>query len=181
MNKYFMSLVFATQTMFIAQADTVNPFAKLTPKMYKQANSWAEKVVTTLNDDLQLTYLNLFALNAEDSVQTFIKCAEFVESQPDMLPLYEKLGDNIMNVIRQYAESVQEKIALKKNISDKEKESLWQQLQIKVQELVVYINAIYYQTLYNHMAKRGTAAKYMFDENGIIAKEKRTRSLPQPK
>lgn len=180
MNKCLMSVVLATQTMFFAHADTVNPFAKLTPKIYKQANSWAEKVVTTLNDELQLTYLNLFALNAEDSVQSFIKCAEFVESQPDMLALYEELGINIMDVIRKYAESVQEKIALKKNISDKEKESLWQQLEIKVQELIVYVNAIYYQTLYNHMAKRGTAAKYMFDENGIIAKEKRTRSLPQP-
>src|SRR5258708_6279774 len=136
MNKYFMSLVLATQTMFFAHADTVNPFAKLTPN--KQSNSWAEKVVTTLSDELQLVFLNLFALNSEYSVQAFIKCAEFIESQPDMLSLYEELGMNIMNLIRKYAESVQEKIALKKNISDKEKETLWQKLEIKIQELIAY-------------------------------------------
>lgn len=180
MNKYFMSLVLATQTMFFAHAHIANPFAKLTPTVSHQANAWAEKVVATLNDELQLTYLNLFALNAEDSVQAFIKCAEYIESQPDMLALYEELGANILGVIRKYAENVQEKIALKKNISDTAKEELWQQLEVKIQELITHVNAIYYQALYTHIAKKGTSAKYMFDDKGMIEKVKRTRSLPQP-
>jgi hypothetical protein len=181
MNKYFVSLVAASQILFSITTVCANPFAKLTPKIYKQAQRWAEKVTTTLNDELQLTYLNLFALNSEDSIQAFIKCAEYIESQPNMLSLYEELGMNIMGTIKKYAESIQEKIALKKNITEKEKETLWQKLDTKIQELVAYINAIYYQVLYSHMSKRNSSpAAYMFDENGIIPQEKRTKFLPQP-
>lgn len=178
MNKYVVSLILASQVLF-AQAAPANPFEKLTPKIYKHASNWAEKVAS-LNSDLALVYLNLFALNSEESVQAFIKCAEYIESQADMLTLYEELGMNIMETIRKYAEGVQEKIALKNNLSDKEKESLWQKLEVKIQELIAYINAIYYQTLYSNVAKRNTTPMYMFDENGIIAPEKRTRALPQP-
>ena len=71
-------------------------------------------------------------------------------------------------------------IAMKKIISDKEKESLWQKLELKIQELISYINAIYYETLYNHITKRHTAAVYIFDKDGIIPQAKRTRSLPKP-
>ena len=177
MNKYFVLLALASQ-VFLAQATSANPFEKLTPKVFKNAQNWAEKA-TALHDDLPLVFLNLFALNSEDSVQAFIKCAEYIESQADMLALYEELGINIMEIIRTYAENVQEKIALKNNLSDTEKETLWQKLEIKIQELIAYINAIYYQTLYNNVAKRNIAPMYMFDENGIIAPEKRTRSLPQ--
>jgi len=177
-----MSIV-VSQAMFFAQAAPVNPFAKLTPRITKEATIWAEKVVNTLSEDLQLTYLNLFALNNdEDSIQAFIRCAEYIESQPEMLSLYEELGINIMETIKTYAEAIQEKIAAKKkNITDQEKETLWQKLEIKIQELLAYINTIYYQTLYSHIAKKTSSApKFMFDNNGIVAAEKRTRSLPQP-
>ena len=180
MNKYFMSFAVLSQAMFFMQAAPTNPFAKLTPRITKQANVWAEKVVTTLSEDLQLTYLNLFALNDEDSIQAFIRCAEYIESQPEMLPLYEELGMNIMETLKTYAEAIQEKIAVKKNITNQEKETLWEKLQIKVQELLVYINSIYYQTLYVHLAKRTSSPKFMFDNNGIIATEKRTKALPRP-
>jgi len=180
MNKYFMSFAVLSQAMFFMQAAPTNPFAKLTPRITKQANVWAEKVVTTLSEDLQLTYLNLFALNDEDSIQAFIRCAEYIESQPEMLALYEELGMNIMETLKTYAEAIQEKIAVKKNITDQEKETLWEKLQIKVQELLVYINSIYYQTLYVHLAKRTSSPKFMFDNNGIIATEKRTKALPRP-
>ncbi len=177
MNKYVVSLILASQ-VFFAQAAPANPFEKLTPKIYKHASNWAEKVVN-LNSDLAIVYLNFFALKSEDSIQAFIKCAKHIESQTDMLSLYEEFVMDIMETIRKYAESIQEKIALKNNLSDKEKESLWQKLEIKIQELITYINAIYYQKLYSNVAKRNTAPMYMFDENGIIAPENRTRALPQ--
>jgi anaerobic ribonucleoside-triphosphate reductase len=177
MNKYVISLALASQ-VFFAQAAPANPFEKLTTKIFRNAQNWAEKA-TALDNDLPLVFLNLFALNSEDSIQAFIKCAEYIESQADMLALYEELGINIMETIRAYAENVQEKIALKSNLSDTEKETLWQKLETKIQELIAYINAIYYQTLYSNVAKRNTTPVYMFDENGIIAPEKRTRALPQ--
>lgn len=176
MNKYLVSLALASQ-LFFAQATATHPFEKLMPKICKNASNWSEKAAN-LNDDLGLVFLNLFALNSEDSLQAFIKCAEHIESQTQMRALYEELGMNIMETIRTYAEGVQEKIALKTNLSDKEKETLWQKLEIKIQELIGYINAIYYQTLYNSIAQKNVKPVYIFDENGIIAPENRTRSLP---
>jgi len=85
-----------------------------------------------------------------------------------------------MDILKKYAENFQEKIALKKNITEKETEILWQKLEMKIQDLVMYINAIYYQTLYQLVVKRNTSSlMYMFDNNGIIPREKRIKSLPR--
>lgn len=181
MNKYFVSLVFLTQAMFFSHVTAANPFEKLIPSTTKEAQAWAKMVVNTLSADLQLSFLNLFALNSENSIKAFIKCAEYIEAQQEMLPAYEKLSSNIMQKIKKYAESVQEKISRKKNITKQEEETLWQKLEAKIQELVAYINAIYYHALYGAIAaKNASAPLYMFDENGIVQKEKRTKSLPQP-
>lgn len=175
-----MSFALISQVVLCTQTVTAqNSFEQWAPKITEKATIWADKVTKTLSPELQLTYLNLFALSEDESIEAFIKCAEFIESQEDMLVLHEELGTNIMDVIKKYAEQVQERIARKKNISDKEKESLWQKLESKIQELVVFINAIYYQALHNAMTKSNVSLKYMFDKNGLIAQEKRTRSLPQ--
>lgn len=179
MYKYVISFIFS-QLIFLSHAASDNPFQKLLPKVDKQANVWAVRVVNTLEDDLQLVFLNLFALNSENLIQAFIKCAEYIETQPNMLPLYEELGNHIMEIMRKYAESIQEKINLKKNISEKEKQALWQKLEVKMQELLAYINGIYYSALYKQMVqKNNLSPMYMFDEKGVIVHEKRTRSLPK--
>ena len=181
MNKYFASLAFLAQTMIATQTMAVNPFEKLTPSITRDAQAWAETVTSSLNPDLQLSFLNLFVLNSENSIQAFIKCAEYIESQPEMLPAYEKLSYNIMEKIKKYAESVQEKITRKKNITKQEEDSLWQKLEAKVHELIAYINDIYYTALYNNIVtKSASSPLYMFDENGVIQKENRTKRLPQP-
>lgn len=181
MNKYFASLAFLAHATFFTQAVAVNHFEKLTVGITKDAQAWADFVTDTLDRDLQLSFLNLFALNSENSIQAFIKCAEYIESQQEMLPAYEKLSFNIMQKIKKYAENVQEKISRKKSITKQEEETLWQKLEAKIQELVAYINAIYYKVLYGNIAtKTSSHPLYMFDENGIIQKEKRTKQLPQP-
>jgi hypothetical protein len=180
MNKYFFSLALASQLMF-SHAIAIDPFAKLKPKISRHAQTWSKKVVESLNEELQLVFINLFALSSEDTIQAFIKCAEYIEMQPDMLPLYEELGTGIMDIIKLYAESVQEKIAQRTDITEKEKESLWNKLEIKIQELVTYINTIYYQALHQLVSKRNPSSlMFMFDENGMITAEKRTTSLPNP-
>jgi len=179
MNKYFASFVVATQAIVFSHAIAINSFEKLTPRITRDAVAWAESVITSVNADAQLCYLNLFALNAQDFIGAFIKCAEYIEAQTDMLPSYENLGNNIMEVIRTYVEEIQEKIANKKNITDKEKEALAQKLGSKIQELVAYINTIYYTALFNAVNKKGAVkAVYMFDENGLIPQKSRTSLLP---
>lgn len=181
MNKYLSSLMFLSHAMIVTQAVAVNPFTKLTPSIIKSAKAWSGEAVTTLSKEQGLIFLNLFALNSEKSIPAFMHCAEYVESQPAMLALYEELGLNIMQPIQKYAENVQEKIARKSNLTEQEEESLWQKLEIKVQELVAYINAIYYETLYSYLyTETESAPLCMFDENGIVPEEKRTKLLPQP-
>jgi hypothetical protein len=83
--------------------------------------------------------------------------------------------------IRKYIEGVQAKIAQKKNLTKQDEAKLLQKLEAKIQELVAYINSIYYNILYGAVSKKTASAPlYMFDENGIIPQEKRTKQLPQP-
>lgn len=184
MNKYFSSLVLLSHGLFFTQAAATTPrdaFAKLTPSITKGAQTWSKEIISTLSDELQLAYLNLFALNSESSIPALIKCAEYIESKTEMLPSSEKLNTNIMSTLNKYYENAQEKIARKKDLTEEQEETLWQKLEIKIQELVAYINGIYYATLYGSITKKGSAAPaFMFDANGIISQEKRTQSLPQP-
>lgn len=181
MNKYFATATLLAHTLLFTQAVATNPFDKLTTSIVNDAQSWSELVTSTLNEDMQLSFLNLFALNSENSIHAFIKCAEYIESQTEMLPAYEKLSFNIMQKIKKYAENVQEKMSRRKNLTKTEEETLWQKLEAKIQDLVAYINAIYYQTLYSNIAKKTLSSPlYMFDENGIIQKENRTKQLPKP-
>ena len=108
MNKYFLSLVFASQALFFSQATAaVNPFAKLAPKIQKQAQDWSVKVVNTLNNELQLILLNFFALNSEETIQALIKCAEYLEKHSEILGLHEELANNIMEVINEYIQNIE--------------------------------------------------------------------------
>ncbi len=179
MNKYFAYCALILQTIFCAQANQVATFEKLTPEIYKQATTWSEKVVTTLNKNSQLIYLNLLAFSAEGAIEEFIKCNEYIESQASMHDSYKDLGLTIMEIITKYADNIQRKIELKKNITEKQKNQLWEKLEIKVQELMAYINSIYYQSLYGLVAQNNTSPVYMFDENGLLPEEKRTELLPK--
>lgn len=180
MNKYFLSAALVAQTMVFSYTVSANSFEKLAPRITREAKAWSDNVVSSTNPESQLCYLNLFALNAQDFIEAFIKCAEYIETQTEMLPSYEELGSNIMEVIRTYVEEIQEKIAKQKNITDKEKEALAQKLGSKIQELVAYINTIYYQALANAVSKKGIVkAVYMFNENGLIPQKSRTSLLPE--
>jgi hypothetical protein len=186
MNKYFNSLIIVSHALLftpaIAITHTPAPFVKLAPDILKNALPWAQDVLNTLNKDQQLAYLNFFALlNSGEYTTALIKCAEYIESQVEMHPSSQLLSANTMQPLNSYYENCQEKISRKKNITPTEEESLWQKLEIKIQELLAYINGIYYKTLYGSMAKKNPSSlMYMFDENGVIPQEKRTKSLPQP-
>lgn len=177
MNKYFSSL-FATAALFSLQIQA-NPFEKLTPYIADSAVRWVNDSASALTPELQLIYLNLFVFNSPQSIKQFMQCAQFIESTEAMLPSYEALGTGIMNIIRKYVEPIQKKIAARKSLSKTEEQTIFEKLQIKIQELVAYVNAIYYQALYNHIAQNDAKSlAYMFDTNGVISPEKRTKMLP---
>jgi len=179
MNKYIASLIFLTHTVFFTQASPSHSFEKLLPTIAKEATVWTESVINTLNDDLSLAFLNLFALNSEKSIEAFMKCAEYIEAEEKMKQAYEALSFNIIEKIRKYVDNVQTKIAQKKNITQQEEKKILQKLEAKIQELVSYINSIYYNTLYKALSKKTSSHPLcMFDKNGIIPKENRTTALP---
>ncbi|HEX4068591.1 MAG TPA: hypothetical protein VHX42_00685 [Candidatus Babeliales bacterium] len=185
MNKHFNSLVltsalFLTQTVTCVQTPTA--FAKLTPKINKNAEPWSQEVNNTLDDELQLAWANFFALLKDGQPsKSFIKCAQYIETHEEMILSSQQLAVNTMQILQEYSEKVEDKINRKKNLTEEEEETLLQKLETKMQELIGYINAIYYEYVYNNIVqKKSCTPVYMFDENGVIPQGKRTQLLPKP-
>jgi hypothetical protein len=184
MNKCFSSLILASAISFAPVACVQSPtaFAKLTPKITKNAAPWSQDVNNTLSTELQLAWANFFALIQEGHPsKALIKCAEYIESHEEMVPSSQQLAFNTIQILQEYSEKVEEKISRKKNITEEEEETLLQKLETKIQELITYINAIYYEYIYNNLIQKTSSAPlYMFDENGVIPQEQRIKALPQP-
>ena len=185
MKKHF-NVVTLTAAILITQATSCVhapvEFAKLTPKITRNAEPWSQDVFKTLDTELQLAWANFFALLLEgEPSKALIKCAEYIESQEEMTASSQELAFSTIQILQEYSEKVEEKISRRKNMTEEEEETLLQKLETKIQELIVYINAIYYQYIYSNLVtKSSSAPAYMFDDNGIIPQAQRTRALPQP-
>jgi len=184
MNTYVNSLVL-TAAVLVTQAvscvQSPAAFVKLTSKITKNAEPWSQDVNNTLDDELQLAWANFFALLQDGQPsKALIKCAEYIETHEEMAAFAQQLASNTIQILREYSEKVEEKISRKKNITEEEEESLLEKLETKIQELLSYINAIYYEYVYNNLVQKGSSAVFMFDDNGIIPQAKRTQSLPKP-
>ena len=184
MNTYVNSLILTTAILVTQATSCVQSpaaFTKLTSKITRNAEPWSQDVCATLNDELQLAWANFFALlqNGQPS-KALIKCAEYIEAHDEMVASSQQLAINTIQILQEYSEKVEEKISRKKNITEEEEEALLEKLETKVQELISHINAIYYEYVYNNIVQKGSSAVYMFDDNGVIPQEKRTRSLPKP-
>jgi hypothetical protein len=185
MNKYFNALTL-TIALFFAQttACVTAPaeFAKLTSKITKNAEPWSEDVLRTLDTELQLAWANFFALLLDGQPsKALIQCAEYIESHDEMITSSQELAFSTIQILQEYSEKVEEKISRKKNITPEEEETLLQKLETKIQELIVYINAIYYEYIYNNLiTKSSLTPTYMFDDNGFIPQQQRTQYLPKP-
>jgi hypothetical protein len=184
MNRYFNSFaliaaILATQTTSCVHAPV--EFAKLTSKITKNAEPWSQEI-QTLDTELQLAWANFFALILDgEPSKTLMKCAEYIESHDEMIASSQELAFNTIQTLQEYSERVEEKISRKKNMTDEQEETLLQKLETKIQELITYINAIYYEHVYNNLVTKSSAAPaFMFDDNGFIPQEKRTRALPKP-
>jgi Skp family chaperone for outer membrane proteins len=185
MNKYFNVLtltaaILATQATSCVHAPV--EFAKLTPKITRNAEPWSQDVFSTLDTELQLAWANFFALLLEGQpTKALIKCAEYIESHDEMTTSSQELAFSTIQILQEYSEKVEEKISRRKNMTEEEEETLLQKLETKIQELIVYINAIYYEYIYSNLVtKSSSTPAYMFDDNGFIPQAQRTRALPQP-
>jgi hypothetical protein len=184
MNTYVNSFVLTT-AILATQATICIPystdFVKSAPKITRNAEPWSQDVFATLSDELQLAWANFFALLLDGQPsKALIKCAEYIETHEEMIPSSQQLAINTIQILQEYSEKVEEKISRKKNITEEEEEALLEKLETKIQELISYVNAIYYEYVYNNIVQKGSSAVYMFDDNGVIPQEKRTRSLPKP-
>jgi hypothetical protein len=184
MNKYFNALALVAALSLVQTTSCVNApaaFTKLTSKITRNAVSWSQ-VVDSLDSEMQLAWANFFALLQDGQPsKALIKCAEYIEAHEEMIASSQELALNTIQTLQEYSEKIEEKIARKKDLSEDEEETLLQKLEDKIQELVTYINAIYYEYMYNHIVEKNSSTpSFMFDENGVIPQEKRTRSLPRP-
>jgi hypothetical protein len=185
-NKYFFTIALLSQLVFAVHAAPKNPFAAL--KVEQNAAEFAQEAVT-LGDDYSLAYLNFFnfitegmknpADSAEKIFKSFMHCIEYLGDKEAVLAMHKKFATAAESMIETYKSNIESKIALKKDLSEEEKENIGKKLDEKIQELLIYINTIYYQELYNSLASRHKSLVYMFDENGIIPAEKRTTALPR--
>jgi hypothetical protein len=185
MNKYFNSLVLISAVVFAQTTTCLTApieFAKLTAKITKNAEPWSQDVLHTLDTELQLAWANFFALLLEGQPsRALIKCAEYIESHDEMIASSQDLAINTIQILQEYSEKVEEKISRKKNMTEEEEETLFQKLETKIQELITYINGIYYQHVYSNLVTKGALTPaYMFDDNGVIPQQNRTKALPQP-
>lgn len=185
MNKYFNALALVAALLVVKTTSCVNApvaFTKLTSKITKNAAPWSQNVVASLDSEMQLAWANFFALLQDGQPsKALIKCAEYIEAHEEMIASSQQLALNTIQTLQEYSEKVEEKIARKKDLSEEEEETLLQKLEDKIQELVTYINAIYYEYIYNHIVQKNSSTPlFMFDENGVIAQEKRAKTLPKP-
>ena len=185
MNRYFLSFIAASHVFFFGHATATDHFAKLKPRVIADAQNLAHDGSTMLNSDLQLAFLNLFALNleimrnpSEELFRVFIKCAEHIGKQEKAISLHQQFTESLDTFLQEYVENISKKIALRGAMSKEEEATIGKQLEENIKELVTYITTIYYQIFYTTMAKTNKKLVYMFDENGIIPQEKRVKALP---
>ena len=172
-----MSIGIAATTLFSAYAHKAapTPFAQLESTIVTNAHTAHDK----FSDETLLVLLNFFALEAQGSRPALIKCVQFLEENKDKLEAIQFFGLDTMNIMQTYMEAMQRKIDRRTNLTEKQEENLYQQLEDKLKELFAYIHTVYYDVFYNKIATENpNMLKFMFDENGIISEDKRTQALP---
>src|SRR5438105_9517690 len=118
MNRYLLSFIASSHMFFFGYTMTTDHFAKMKPRVIESAQNFAHDISKTLTSDLQLAYLNLFALNleifrnpSEELFRVFITCAEHVGKQEKIVVLHEQFAELLNAFIQEYVENITKKIA----------------------------------------------------------------------
>jgi len=145
------------------------------------AEEWINEVVSNLDTSKQLMYLNLFIQPSLSSVEATMKCIQEIQADASLAKVSEQLEQSMQKIIILYMTHLQKKFESLKNNTIKNQQAFSQKLEKKIFELIALFYNVYYTRLYKHIEKENAAAlQYMFDENGLIPAEKRTKALPKP-
>lgn len=179
MNKYFTLLSIVATIAFYSTNAIANPFQKLIPYITTQAQKWVTQNNESLSDDYRIAFLNFFIYSQKNADDELKKCFQYIGSDENAIEAFKNLEIGTLAILEKYVEPIYKKIMTKKDLTDKEQQTVFEKLQAKIEELFAYINAVYYNTLYNDIAtKKPHLLMYMFDKNGIIAEDKRSQKLP---
>jgi len=190
MKKQITTLAFTITSLCSLTVYAQNSFTGFTRSIQHTAGTWITDTVSPLSQEDQLTVLNFFAGLTTDSIETTLKCLQTMQATPELENTLKQLGQNFEELIRKYIDIMNEKFEQRIKEQTKDGKAMpseaavqefWQKLEQKIQELATYFYQLYYEKLYVHLATEdATRLTFMFDENGIIAPEKRTRLLPSP-
>lgn len=182
MNKYIIVLALATVSIASLNALENKSFNGFTRSIQQSADTWINDSIAPLSYDDQLTFLNLFVDPTINPIEATIKCIQTLNTNTALTPATEQLQHNMQTFIEKYVETMQKKLEQRAMVPTQEDlTEFYQKLENKIYELVAYTYQLYYEKLYIHLAQQdATKLTFMFDEQGIIAPEKRTRLLPTP-
>lgn len=177
----FLLIATATASINAVPTATKNPFSSLTRSIESSADAWITKCISLLTLTQQLMLLNLFLPESSRSDEATMKCMQAIQEDQSLTATFEELVQNMMKPIELYINNMQKKFeALKTNNQDDIRNFITK-LEENVKKLSQYFFQVYYEKLYKHIEKQNASALcFMFDENGLIAPEKRVRALPKP-
>ncbi len=189
MNKHIHLFIFSASLIFSANMMFSHPFAHLTKSMETSAQRWINEHVSSLNVNQKLMYLNLLIQPSLSSVEATIKCFQTIQEDVALALVSEQFGKDLTEFINQYITAMQQKFEKHVASLPKQNEDSFKKLQVeftekleeKIYELLGFFYNIYYTKLYNHIEQQDpTVLYYMFDDQGVIAAEKRVKALPKP-
>jgi hypothetical protein len=181
MNKQISALLLSTSIIFFVNATASEQFAGLTKSIEASADAWIKDFVSKLDITQQLMYLNLFIQPSSSSVEATMKCLQQIQADPALTSTSTQFEQDMHKPIERYIVVMQKKFEALKQTSQKSVQNFLQKLEKKIYELMGHIYGIYYTKLYKHIEQQNPEELfYMFNEQGLIAPENRTKALPKP-
>jgi hypothetical protein len=182
MNKHILTFALTTASIISVNATGHASFNGFSRSIQQSADKWITESVEQLSYEDQLTFLNLFVDPTINPIEATIKCIQTLQENAELSPATEQLQRNVQTFIEKYIEAMQKKLEERAVVPTQEElTEFYQKLETKVYELVAYFYQLYYEKLYVHLANQdSTKLAFMFNEQGIIAPEKRTQLLPAP-
>lgn len=182
MNKHLKSFIITASLISSFGMSARTSFTGLKSFIERSADTWITNAVASLPYEEKLTFINLFADQSVNSIESTIKCVQTIQSNPLLAQATEELQNVMQSIIEKYVDTMQKKFETRLAAPTKEDfEEFYQKLEQKIYELIGYFNSIFYTKLYNHLAQEDAAnIVIMFDKDGVIAPEKRTQALPKP-
>ena len=180
-SSLFFTFIFSINITSLFAHNNENPFQKLTNRISNDAKKWVINEVSVLTFEDQLLLLNFFSPE-EKSNEIALHYIKAIQANPKLEKSLNEAQTNINAIIEAYVKSVLDKPAAQKNIATNF-EAFHEKINAKILDLVTYTGTFYYKAIYAFLMENSVPTKKlmcMFDENGLIAPEKRSITLFNP-